>query len=86
VGREFNNQAVVKAYDANGAFVCEEILSLPEFDADGCDLLISRERRVRVAIRFITVRTFDSAGLRRIDWRLRYDHEGSLLPQNETSG
>ena len=81
MGREFFNQAVVKAYDSNGAFVCEEILPLAQFDDVGCELLISKERRVQRAIRFISVRTFDTAGKRHVDWRLRYDPDGTLLPQ-----
>ena len=32
MGREFHSQAVLKAYDAAGAFVCEDILPLAQFD------------------------------------------------------
>lgn len=81
MGREFYNQAVVKAYDEAGSFVCEEILPLPQFDADGSDLLISKNRRITSSIRFISVRTFDSEGHRKVDWRLRYGIDGTLLPQ-----
>ena len=81
MGREFHSQAVLKAYDAAGAFVCEDILPLAQFDTAGADLLISKERRLKNAIRFISVRTFDSEGKRRVDWRLRYDLDGILLPQ-----
>ena len=78
MGRAFYSQAVVKAYDASGGFVCEDILPLAQFDADGADLLMSQERRIKNAIRFISVRTFDSEGRRQIDWRLRYGSDGTL--------
>ena len=81
MGREFYNQAVVKAYDSAGAFVCEEILPRERFDSDGSDLLISQERRVQHAIRSITVRTFDAAGKRNVNWKLQYTPDGTLLPQ-----
>lgn len=81
MGREFKDQAVVKAYDEAGLFVCEDILPLMQFDTDGSDLLISKERRIKNAICFISVRTFDVEGKRRIDWRLRYGIDGTLLPQ-----
>lgn len=81
MGREFYNQAVIKAYSEEGAFVCEDILPREQFDRDGAELLISKERRVKNGIRFISVRTFDSDGKRHVDWRLRYDSHGTLLPQ-----
>jgi hypothetical protein len=81
MGREFYSQAVLKAYCVKGAFVCEDIIPLGQFDKEGADLLISKERRLKDGIRFISVRTFDSEGKRRVDWRLRYDAEGALLPQ-----
>ena len=82
MGREFYSQAVVKAYDEAGAFVCEDILPVAQFDSDGAELLISKERRIKNGIRFISVRTFDSDGRRQIDWRLRYAPDGTLLPQH----
>lgn len=82
MGREFYSQAVVKAYDEAGAFLCEDILPVAQFDSEGADLLISKERRVKSGIRFISVRTFDSEGRRRVDWRLRYAADGTLLRQD----
>jgi len=81
MGRDFYSQAVVKAYGTDGDFVCEDILPLAQFDRDGAELLISKERRLKNGIRFISVRTFDSEGKRHVDWRLRYDTDGTLLPQ-----
>ena len=82
MGREFFSQAVVKAYDEAGAFVCEDILPVAQFDSEGAELLISKERRIGSGIRFISVRTFDAEGKSRIDWRLRYSSDGTLLRQN----
>lgn len=82
MGRESYNQAVVKAYDEAGMFICEEILAKAEFDTNGSDLLISKERRVKIGIRFISVRSFDASGKRLSDWRLRYERDGALMSQN----
>ena len=76
--REFQSQAVIKAYTLDREFVCEEILPVAKFDTDGSALLISKERRTQHLIRFITVRTFDSEGRRHVDWRLRYEVDGTL--------
>ena len=80
MSREFYAQAVIKAYDESGALRREDLMPIEAFDKDGAELLRSKELRLSLNIQFISVRTFDQDGKRGIDWRLRYDQNGTLLP------
>jgi len=79
MGRDFKNQAVVKAYNADGDFLLEEILSLEIFDTEGSELLSNQQKRMDNSVRFISTRTFDENGHIRVDWRFRYDRNGTKI-------
>jgi hypothetical protein len=80
MGRDFRNVAVVKAYDAQGVFVIEDIVPSASFDVSGSILLNVAEFRAARGIRFISFRRFNDAGVpieRASTW---YDLHGSRVP------
>lgn len=80
MGREFRNAAVVKAYDAAGAFVAEDIVPWASFAISGSILLNVAEYRAALGIRFISFRRFDDTG-RRIEHESKcYDLNGREVP------
>lgn len=81
MGRSFKSVAVVKAYDAQGQFVCEDIVPSGSFAQSGSLLLNVASVRAARGIRFISCRLFDEAGNRVDAPSTHYDLAG-----NETRG
>ena len=82
MGRSFESVAVVKAYDAQGEFVCEDIVPVDNFASSGSLLLNAAEARAARGIRFISFRLFDEAGNRTQARTMNYDVSGKEIPAN----
>jgi hypothetical protein len=76
MGRPLKSVAVVKAYDAEGNFVCEDIVPSAEFAASGSMLFNDASVRAERGIRFISFRHFDGSGAKTHDQRLNFDLAG----------
>lgn len=76
MGRDFRYAAVVKAYDAGGAFLMEDIVPLESFRISGSYLLNSTEFRSARGIRFISFRVFDEDGNRAEQQSFCYNLQG----------
>lgn len=82
MGRDFQSVAVVKAYDAQGKFVCEDIVPVDSFARSGSLLLDVAEVRAARGIRFISCRLFDDVGRRVAIRTLNYDLAGHETAAN----
>jgi hypothetical protein len=82
MGRSFKPVAVVKAYDAHGSFVCEDIIPLENFANASSLILNLSEVRAARGIRFISVRRFDESGNRMEAKTFNYDLRGNEIRAN----
>jgi hypothetical protein len=76
MGRAFRDVAVIKAYDAQGAFVCEDIVPSENFATSGSLLLNVAAVRAERGIRFISFREFNRSGVRTESQSFSYDANG----------
>jgi hypothetical protein len=80
MGRKFIDVAVVKAYDADGIFICEDISPALNPSEFGCKLLDSAEFRSTHGIRCISYRLFDPRGIPvKKEW-ITYNLQGHEAP------
>ena len=80
MGRQFTNAAVVKAYDAGGRLVAEDIVPTESYAKSGSLVLNSAETRAARGIRFISFRLFDESGSRVEQRGMSYDLQGHEVP------
>lgn len=80
MGRHFENAAVVKAYDAAGKLIDEDIVPTESYAKSGSLLLNSSEFRAAHGIRFISFRLFDESGNRVERRTMWFDLQGNEVP------